>query len=142
MLPDRPSAHISLMVKEQIPVFVLNSGAHIEATRRRLTHSEGYIMNSRFPLEERDPCWLPALHAHSRLQHLDDAVLAPVVLPSSRTNHTGTACFLGRSSRPPLLSRFPNRYSCASRRVASASSLHNRITGREKLAYCGPGSKT
>ena len=49
------SAHICLMVKEQIPAFVLNSGALTEATRMRLTPREGYVMSSHDPLEERDP---------------------------------------------------------------------------------------
>ena len=48
------------MVKKQNLAFVLDST--IEATRMRLTPREGYLMSSHYPLEK-DPSWLPDLHA-------------------------------------------------------------------------------
>src|SRR5258706_4691789 len=101
---DCLSADICLMVKEQIPTFILNSGARTGArtgaTRMRLTPREGYIMSSHYPLEVRDPsCW------DGPFQHLDHVVPSPVVLPSSRTNHTCTACSL--DCILPLFSSIP-----------------------------------
>ena len=89
------------MVKEQIPAFILNSGARTEATRMRLTPREGYIMSSHYPLEVRDLSCSLAPHAHS--QRLDQAVPSLVVLPSSQTNHTCIACSLNR-----ILPYFPS----------------------------------
>ena len=43
------------MVKEQIPVFVIKSGARSETIQMKLTPREGYAMGSHYPLEERDP---------------------------------------------------------------------------------------
>ena len=48
---DCLSADICLMVKEQIPAFILNSGARTEATRMRLTLREGCIMSSHYPVD-------------------------------------------------------------------------------------------
>ena len=65
------------MVKEQIPVFILNSGARTEATRMRLTPRKGYVMSSHYPLEVRDLSCLTPLYGH--FQHLDHVVPSPVV---------------------------------------------------------------
>ena len=127
---DCLSADICLMVKEQIPVFILNSGARTGArtgaTRTRLIPRKGYVMSSHYPLEE--------LHGH--FQQLGHIVPAPAVLPSSRTNHACTACSLDHRSPPTSLRPFPTFW-CQS--PWSAQPYH-----RERLAYSvtGPGSKT